>query len=95
MISAIHPKCATTTNIDRMITRLGIDAGFAVVPRFGLTFSCALRTCRACTAGEACTEWLAKGPDALFGPPKFCPNVNLLWELLCDPAIGCRRHCVN
>jgi hypothetical protein len=58
--------CKTSANIDNMMERLGIDAGYRVVPRFGVLFFCALRNCRSCTAREACTEWLANGHGALF-----------------------------
>jgi hypothetical protein len=37
-------------------------------------------------------DWRAKDDGAALGPPKFCPNADLLWELLCDPAIGRRPH---
>jgi hypothetical protein len=75
-------------NIGKMMGRLGIDMAYAVLPRYGLVFSLALRICNSCTARAACTQWLAKTGDHAFGPPKFCPGVDLLWELLCDPAIG-------
>lgn len=86
--------CRTAPNIDNMMERLGIDLGFRVVPRFGLLFSCALRNCGSCTARKACADWLAQGHDALSGPPKFCPNADLLSELLYDSAIGHRTHFV-
>ncbi len=92
MSSSSRSGYATAANVDTMMERLGIDSGCRVAPRFGLAFCCALRTCRACTARAACAEWLAKGPEARFGPPKFCPNNDLLWELLCDPAIGRCTH---
>jgi Family of unknown function (DUF6455) len=79
---------APATNIDRMMELLGIDVGYSVVPQFGLAFSQALRTCCSCSAHGECTEWLATGPDAPVGPPKFCPCVDLLWDLLCDPAVS-------
>jgi hypothetical protein len=80
------------TNIDNMMERLGIDVGCKVTPRFELLFACALRNCASCTARTTCTEWLVKERDPLVGPPKFCPNFDLLSELFYDPAVG-RRSC--
>jgi hypothetical protein len=95
MNSSSRLKFTTAANIDNMMERLGIDGGCCVVPRFSLLFSCALRNCGSCTSRGACTEWLAKDHDDLFAPPKFCPNVDLLWELLSDPAVGHYTHCVH
>jgi len=81
----------TAANIDNMMDRLGIDVGCRVVPRFGLLFSCALRNCGSCMRRSACTEWLAT-EHAVFGPPNFCPNFDLLWELLCDSGIDPRTY---
>ena len=86
---------ATAASIDNMMERLGIDPGFRVAPRFGLLFCCALRNCGSCAARDACGEWLGKDHDAGLGPPKFCPNSDLLSELLYDPAIGHRTHCAR
>ena len=82
---------APMTNIDTMMERLGVDVGCRVTPRFDLLFACALRNCSSCTARKACTGWLAKEHDPLLGPPKFCPNFDLLSELFYDPAVGHRR----
>lgn len=77
-------------NIDNMMERLKIDAGFRVVPRFGLLFVSALRNCRCCGAREACADWLAQDRETRFGAPQFCPNADLLSELLCDCSSGHR-----
>jgi Family of unknown function (DUF6455) len=84
-----RPGCAPGANIENMMERLGIDAGSRVAPRFGLLFSCALRNCRSCVARTACAEWLAQD-SARFGPPQFCPNADLFWELLHDTSIARR-----
>jgi hypothetical protein len=84
----------TAANIDRMMERLGIDMGCSVAPRFGLLISCTQRNCVSCTARKTCTQWLAKDPDASSGPPKFCPNFDLLCELFYDPAMGHHTHSV-
>jgi hypothetical protein len=93
MSSSSHAGYATPVNIDRMMEHLGIDVGCSVAPRFGLLVSCTQRSCSSCTARKACTEWLAKDADASFGPPKFCPNFDLLWELFYDSAAGHHTHC--
>jgi hypothetical protein len=82
----------TAANIDRMMERLGIDVGYSAAPRFALLSSCAQRNCDACARRAACTRWLAKASDASSGPPKFCPNFDLLSELYYDPAVGHRTH---
>jgi uncharacterized protein DUF6455 len=88
-------KSTNAPNIINMMERLGIDVGCCVVPWFNLIFCCALRNCGSCTARDACAEWLAKDRHDLFAPPKFCPNFDLLSELLCDPAVGHYAHCVR
>jgi hypothetical protein len=95
MTASIRPGYGPATNIDRMMEILGIDIGYGAARRFGLAYSCALRTCGSCNAHETCADWLANASDALIGPPDFCPNVELLWELLCRPGIACRTHSVH
>ena len=93
MISLHPPGKETAANIGKMMERLGIDQGYRVVPRFGLLFCCALRNCGSCPQRKACTEWLAADHDRSFRPPQFCPNFDLLWELLCDSGIGGKPLC--
>jgi len=95
MSSSSHAACAPAANVDTMMDRLGIDQGCRVAPRFGLTLCCALRTCSSCTARDACAQWLVSEPELLLGPPAFCPNTDLLWELVCDRAIGRRTHAAS
>jgi hypothetical protein len=92
-LSSAEPMASA--NIGKMMERLDIDMAYAALPRYGLVFSSAMRACNSCTAHAACNQWLAKPRDRAFGPPKFCPGVDLLWELLCDPAIGHRPHPVQ
>jgi len=92
MSPSSHATSAPAGNVDRMMDRLGIDSGCRVAPRFGLTFACALRTCGSCPTPEACAQWLAREPGRLAGPPDFCPLADLLWELVCDRAIGRPPH---
>ena len=44
------------------------------------------RTCARCAASAECTEWLAETRASAVGPPRFCPNADLLWELLLGEA---------
>ena len=88
MRSSHPPESTIAPNVDNMMERLGIDAGFRVVPRFGLLFCCALRNCGGCTQRRAYANWLAQ--ERGTGPPKFCPNADLLSELLYDSSIGKR-----
>jgi Family of unknown function (DUF6455) len=83
-----------TAHFDIMMERLGIDAGCCVEPRFGLLVNCALRNCGACTAAAACADWMEKDHVALE-LPRFCPNVDLLAELLCDTAVGRCPHLIH
>jgi hypothetical protein len=41
----------TAAKIEKVMERLGIDIAYGAVPRFGLAFSSALRSCNSCTAG--------------------------------------------
>jgi hypothetical protein len=68
---------------------------YATLPRYGLSFSSALRACNSCTARAQCAQWMADTRHTAFGPPKFCASADLLWELLCDPAIGHRPQSVQ
>jgi hypothetical protein len=90
MNSSHPPESMTAPNVDQMMERLGIDPGFREVPRFGLLFCCALRNCGCCAERQACANWLAQDRDAPLGAPKFCPNADLLSELLYDSSIGHR-----
>jgi len=83
-------RFGAAVNIGRMMERLGIDPAYGVLPSYGVIFSSAWRTCRRCAASAECTKWLAETRASAVGPPRFCPNADLLWELLCDPAVG---HC--
>jgi hypothetical protein len=91
MSSSGRLERTTTANIGKMMGRLGIDTAYAALPRYGLAFSSALRAClhvnNALSGGHT--------RHTAFGPPKFCANVDLLWELFCDPAIGDRPKSVQ
>ena len=95
MCSSSRLERTTTANIGKMMGRLGIDMAYAALPRYGLSFSSALRACNSCTARAECAQWMAKTRHTAFGPPKFCASADLLWDLLCDPAIGHRPQSVQ
>ncbi len=63
--------------------RLGIDPGVMVHPRTELSFALARRRCGNCTAEEKCRTALCQPEVALSAVAPFCPNVDLLVELLC------------
>ena len=79
-------RLGAAVNIGRMMERLGIDPAYGVLPRYGVIFSSAWRTCRRCAASAECTKWLAETRASAVGPPRFCPNADLLWELLLGEA---------
>jgi len=88
-MNSVHPPGQeTAANIGNMMERLGIDRGCRVAARFDLLVSCALRTCGSCTRRKACADWLTADRELASRPPQFCPNSDLLWELLCDPGVG-------
>lgn len=85
------PSRTPATNVYRMMERLGIDAAGGVVDHFGLAFTCAARACEGCEAVTQCVRWLNEN-EPMRGPPAFCPNGNLLFELACRyPHVGTAR----
>ena len=75
-----------------MMRRLGIEVAGGVIPRHGLTFACAVRTCRQCSGRMSCRKWLEDASPALSLAPGFCPNADLLFQLMLDvPAMGPAR----
>ena len=76
-----------TTYIGEMMGRLGIDMGYAALPRYGLAFSSALRACNSCTARAQCAQWMAKTRHSAFGPPKFCASADLLGNFFAIPRL--------
>jgi hypothetical protein len=64
----------------KMLERLGIELGAGVIPRYGLMYCAAIRTCRGCGSMRACAEWLATASDTCIAPD-FCPNADIFFEL--------------
>jgi hypothetical protein len=65
----------------KMMERLGIDPGGAVVPRLGLLYTTASHRCGSCPSKRACSDWLAQAPESVRFAPPFCPNSDILAEL--------------
>jgi hypothetical protein len=64
----------------KMLERLGIEIGAGAIPRYGLMYSAAVRTCRSCGSMHACAEWLATASETCIAPD-FCPNADIFFEL--------------
>ena len=70
-------------NVYEMMEHLGIEVGAGVVPRIGLMYASAVRTCHKCESIDACTKWL--GAASLTSvAPDFCPNADIFFELMVD-----------
>jgi hypothetical protein len=64
----------------KMLERLGIELGAGVIPRYGLMYAAAVRTCRTCGSVHACAAWLGSASASCVAPD-FCPNADILLEL--------------
>jgi len=73
-----------------MMERLGIEPGAGVVPRLGLRYATAFHRCRSCPVKQDCHAWLQSAAGPML-PPDFCPNADILFELVCDEAAAIRR----
>jgi hypothetical protein len=62
-----------SANFDRMAGKLGVTVP-AAWPSGISPLMQAYAACQRCAAQEACTDFLAKAPDSIQLPPKFCPN---------------------
>lgn len=62
--------------------QIGIDPGCAIDCRTELIFSLAHERCGACTAREKCREVLAESDTPLYSIALFCPNTEVLVDLL-------------
>jgi hypothetical protein len=69
-----------------MLQRLGIDLGACVHPRTDFWLACARRNCRACEAKEECRAALTAAPPAPVIFARFCPNAEILQDLLHETA---------
>jgi hypothetical protein len=83
MSSSTAPE-TRTINVSRMMERLGIEPGGAVLPRLSLRYLTAFRRCQSCPSTPVCREWLEQAPSHTSLPPRFCPNSDILFELQFD-----------
>jgi Family of unknown function (DUF6455) len=64
----------------KMLERLGIELGAGVIPRYGLMYASAIRTCQRCGSVHACAAWLGSASANCIAPD-FCPNADIFLEL--------------
>jgi hypothetical protein len=65
--------------MDRMMERVGVDAGAAARDGGGEAWFEARTRCIACCSGKQCRDWLASLPDGPpVEPPAFCHNADFL-----------------
>ena len=77
-------RCDHPTNVYEMMERLGLERGGGAIARLGLSYAAAVRVCHQCEWSDACHDWLEVASSTLRAPPKFCPNADLLCELVFD-----------
>jgi hypothetical protein len=80
-MAALRVRESHPTYICKMMERLGIEPGGAVVPRLGLTYTTAFHRCEACNSKQACRDWLDRMPGSVEFAPRFCSNADILFEL--------------
>ena len=79
------------TLIREMMQRLGIDPAGGAVAHSGLSYATAFHRCEACAGKRDCREWLDRMPPSVQFAPRFCPNVDIYFELQFDqPGAGPR-----
>jgi hypothetical protein len=66
-----------------MLERLGIDECGGVIPRFGLMYASAVRSCQKCTSAHACTKWIDVASSNSIAPD-FCPIADIFFELVLE-----------
>jgi hypothetical protein len=71
-------------NFYEMTDRLGIERGWVALPSCGLTQATAVRRCQKCAHVADCRAWLDASTGERTYPPHWCPNVDLIVELLYD-----------
>lgn len=83
------------TNVYEMMECLGLEKGGGALPRLGLVYASAARTCHQCEWSDACHEWLKVASTTLHAPPKFCPNADLFCQLVFDQPSAWCAHIVH
>jgi Family of unknown function (DUF6455) len=83
-----------STDLRRMMERLGVEPAGGVVARWSLSYATALHGCQACSAKDACRTWLASMPLAVNLAPRFCPIADILFEMQVDqPPVPAHAPC--
>jgi len=72
----------------KMLQRLDIDPAVCVHPRTDFWLACARRNCRTCQAKDECRGALAASPPAPVAFARFCPNAEILQDLLHEAGWG-------
>lgn len=57
-----------------MMDKAGVGIDRFAASRHGVDLAEAIRTCRACAAGDVCKDWLQRAPGHVAHVPAFCPN---------------------
>ncbi len=70
------------TYICEMMEHLGIEPGGGAVPHLSLSHITAFHRCETCPVKQACRAWLNNAPPQVTFAPRFCPNADILFELL-------------
>ena len=82
-----------STDLFRMMERLGVEPAAGVVARWSFSYAAALHGCRACSAKDACRTWLNSVPSAVNLAPHFCPIADILFEMQVDqPPDAAHAH---
>jgi Family of unknown function (DUF6455) len=79
--SATKPQ---SSNLCRMMERLGIEPAGGVISRWSLSYATALHRCQICACKQACRVWLDNMPEAVSFAPAFCPIADILFEMQVD-----------
>jgi len=83
-----------STDLCRMMERLGVEPAGGVVARWSLSYAAALHGCQACSSKDACRTWLDSMPMAVNLAPRFCPIADILFEMQIDqPPVAAHAHC--
>jgi hypothetical protein len=64
-----------------------------ILPRWSLSYyATALHRCRSCPSKQACQQWLDATPAPAAFAPRFCPDVDILFELQVDQFRSASVH---
>jgi hypothetical protein len=69
--------------------KMGIDPGCSIDSRTELSYALAHDKCGECTAKDKCRAMLAGSATPLYSVARFCPNTDVLVDLLFRQTTGC------